>query len=78
MEDLDNLILKELQNKDMTINELRVKLDLPRPESRLDKRMVMLRKWGMVDYKIDRSIVTRGKKPLLYSLSKKANDILKK
>jgi len=77
MEDIDNKILLALKKQPTTCNGLREKLNLPRPESLLDKRLQMLRKRNLIEYKI---ITTnnRGRHPLEFFLSKKALDLLEK
>jgi len=77
MEDLDERILLILKEQPMTCNSLREKLNLPRYESLLDKRLRMLRKRNMIEYKII-STNHRGRRPLEFFLSKKAHDLLKK
>jgi len=76
MFDLDDRILKELQIIPMTTTELECKIDEYGSSNRIVKRMRMLRKWGLVDFQIvDNG--KRGNKPMKFSLSKKAKNLMK-
>jgi hypothetical protein len=78
MIDLDDVILNKLSESEYTVTELEMSIKNFGSNNRIDKRINMLRKWGLVDYRTkDVPKGCRGKKPLSYSLSKKAKELLK-
>ena len=74
--DLDTTILKRLKEKTMSRTELCQQLGFVNSTTRIDKRLQMLRKWGLVNYKIE-DHGNSGKKPMYYTISERADRMLK-
>jgi len=75
IENLDDKILLCIKDKEKTVREIISEIGQCGSEMLVDKRVKMLRKWNLVEFRVvDKG--TRGRKPLSYIASDRARKIL--